>query len=142
MPNYFVIHKPSNLIDNVICSSIQPRNTDTRKFIAASDKALDTYYKLLSRHPSVCVDLGHLMTVSPYTSDIVIAGRSGDAKSQKIRYRTEEQPSEQVDRQQSIDAWLDEHPAAGVDELNDAFLCGLVVAQAYLNQRKNAVYNA
>ncbi|MCF7540221.1 hypothetical protein [Pseudomonas petrae] len=44
MSNYFVIHRPSNSIINVIASSVEPTSTDKYKFVEASEGRLSQYY--------------------------------------------------------------------------------------------------
>lgn len=85
--NYFVINRPSNLVTGVITSSSNPKDTNTTKFVVASDPALIMYYKLLSKRPSVLPDIGEIMSMSQYTNDVVMNGKSGKATPRHISYR-------------------------------------------------------
>lgn len=42
--NYFVVHAQSNIIYSVIASSQVPTNTETTKFVLATDGRLNQYY--------------------------------------------------------------------------------------------------
>lgn len=44
MSNYFVVHRPSNTITNVVTSSTEPTSTDKCKFVEATDGRLNQYY--------------------------------------------------------------------------------------------------
>lgn len=134
MANYFIIDRPSNLITGVIASSSKPANSSVRKFVPAPDKALSTYYRLLSKNLDTHVDIGELMVKSDYVNDAVVAGRSGDAVPQVIRYRTPESIPEAPDRQSLIFSWIASQ--ADVDEwgLSAAFNLGTVAAKAYLTE--------
>ena len=63
--NYFVVHRQSNLIVNIITTSDKPSSTDELAFYLASDKALDTYNKYLSKSDTL-PDIGYLMDKHPY----------------------------------------------------------------------------
>ncbi|SFI62656.1 hypothetical protein SAMN05216206_2582 [Pseudomonas guineae] len=85
--NYFVLDRASNLVVGVIASSFTPTDSQDVRFIKASDKALDSYYKLLEHSPGIFPDIGQLMAVSPYTLDIVTGDRSGTTKPVLTRLR-------------------------------------------------------
>jgi len=73
MPNYIVIHKESNLIVKVICSSIKLTETAKYRAIRVSDAILAKYDKragLRSRN-STLVDAGELASVSPAFFDLL-----------------------------------------------------------------------
>ena len=67
MSNYIVIDKESNLIVEIICSSVKPRLIAKYRAIRASDAILAKYDKragLRSRNGTL-VDAGELASVSP-----------------------------------------------------------------------------
>ncbi len=85
--NYLVIHKPSNTVTGVVTSSKTPTETPSSRFILASDKVLDTFFKLKAKSPDRAVELGQLMLVSDYVRDVVADGKSGTTSILKPRIR-------------------------------------------------------
>ncbi|WP_144411566.1 hypothetical protein [Azotobacter chroococcum] len=136
MANYFVINRPSNLITGVVASRYNPTETSLRRFIPATDKARDAYYKLVGRKGDVCVDVGELLSKSEYTlnwlKDSTSFSDEGKAIPQVVRYRAEEPTPETQDRQAAIFDWLDHHPEADAYDLNDEFCMGMLAAKAYV----------
>jgi hypothetical protein len=65
MPNFFAVNKASNLIVKIISSSFTPTANSEWAFYPASDKALDTYYKWLTRHDTM-PDIGYMIDRHPY----------------------------------------------------------------------------
>jgi len=63
--NYFAVHRQSNLIVNIITTSSKPASNDELAFYVASEKALDTYYKWLTKHETM-PDIGYMMDKHPY----------------------------------------------------------------------------
>lgn len=132
--NYFTIHRPSNLICGVIASSSKPADSSSRKFVPAPDKALSTYYRLLSKNLDAHIDIGHLMAKSNYVKDVVFNGRSGDAEPQTIRYRSPESIPEAPGRESLIFSWIASQPDADAWDLSFAFNLGTAAAKAYLTK--------
>lgn len=63
MPNYIVVHRQSNLIQTVICSSHRPKSNENFTFVLATDHDLDTYYRLKAKIPfGQCLDYGALLS--------------------------------------------------------------------------------
>lgn len=130
--NYFVINRPSNLIIKVVASRYAPEDTNLHKFIQASDKALDTYYKWVKANPEMLLDIGDLMSRSATVMDAVSAARAGQAKPKRLRYRNEEQPAVMDDRMIEIRSWLRFNPTADEYNLDERFGTGIVAARAYI----------
>ncbi|MGP0171659.1 hypothetical protein ACSVIJ_07225 [Pseudomonas sp. NCHU5208] len=76
--NYFVVHKQSNLIVNVISTSGFPQTSTEHKFIRANDKSLDVYHLWLAKHPDLCPDIGDIAVKAPYLQQ----------ESGKVKYTT------------------------------------------------------
>lgn len=64
--NYFVVHRQSNLIVNVISTGVFPQTSTEHKFIRANDKSLDVYYLWLAKHANLCPDVGDIAVKAPY----------------------------------------------------------------------------
>ncbi|MDH4872905.1 hypothetical protein [Pseudomonas sp. BN515] len=133
MASYFHINSPSNLIVGVIASSYTPTDTKVDRFILATDKALDKYYKWLKTNSEVLPDLGELMIMSPTVHDAVIDGRSAKVTPQRISYRAP-QPERVIDRAASIAKFIADNPGCDEHELHHEFNCGLVAGRQYLAQ--------
>lgn len=138
MPNFLTVNKQSNLVSGVVTSSSTPRDTSEIKFLPATDKILDVLYKWQGNNPSLCLDLGDLMTRSGYLADYVVRSRKDKfqapkAKPQRQYYR-DEQVEKTTDRLAAVCSWIDEHPAADAHELADAFGMGMAAAKAYMNK--------
>lgn len=67
MPNFIVVHKPSQLIQTVITSSIEPTPDQNHSFHSASAIVLDRYYRLKNKanRQGVLVSAGDLAAISP-----------------------------------------------------------------------------
>ncbi|MDT3314132.1 hypothetical protein QZR14_22450 [Pseudomonas sp. rhizo66] len=67
MSNYIVVHKPSQLIQTVVTSSLPPTPNGDHAFHAASEIVLTKYYRLKSKanRQGVLVSVGDLAAVSP-----------------------------------------------------------------------------
>lgn len=65
--NYLVIHKPSQVILNVVTTSHTPTPNGDHAFIFASKAVLEKYYKLAmkARRNGVFVNVGDLAAASP-----------------------------------------------------------------------------
>jgi hypothetical protein len=131
MANYLVVNKPSNLILTVVSFRYKPTNTKVEMFIPASDKAIHIVDKWMLNNPGLLMDIGDLMSRSPYVHDYIKANRNPSASPEKQYYRTE-QVEKTVDRLTSIRAWIAEHPESDEYELNDMFNTGMSAAKAYL----------
>jgi len=135
MPNYIVIHKPSQLIKAVITTSFSPTPDDKHSFHAASSAVLDRYYKLKTKaiHQGVLVSAGELMNACPSFKDQISNGRVGKVQPVTTRIRNELTPAD-VDRESSIEHWISTNPNAVHHDLSDKFLTGTLAAKAYLNK--------
>lgn len=131
MPNFFIVNKPSNLILDVVALKSSPADSKDQKFIPATDKAITILDKWLIRNPGLLMDVGDLMSRSPYVNDFVSAKRKHSAAPQRQYYR-EEQIEKTVDRLASVCEWITEHPNADEHDLSEAFGMGTVAAKAYL----------
>lgn len=131
--NYFVVNRPSNLIIDVTTTSYTPEDTNLKKFVLASDKALDIYFKWMKASPGELMDIGDLMSRSQLVKDVISNGRSGKATPRRFRYRDEQQPVED-DRLSTIVAWIKANPIADEYNLDDVFRTGILVAREYLKR--------
>lgn len=133
--NYIVIHRPSQLIQKVVTSSIQPAPNNEYGFIEASSRVLNNYYKLHKKAltKGVQVSVGELMDSCPGFMEQVSNGCVGKVKLVTTRIRNELTPTV-VDRESTIRDWVYQNPDAGVHDLAGKFLTGTVVAKAYLNK--------
>ena len=71
MSDYIIIHKQSNLIEKVVCSSFEIKHTATHKAIKVSRAVLDKYYKLLTRKHGCMVDAGEMANISPAFKELL-----------------------------------------------------------------------
>lgn len=131
MPNFFIVNKPSNLILNVVVFKSSPADSKDHKFIPAKDKAIAILDKWMIKNPGLMMDIGDLMSRSPYIADYVSAKRKHSAMPQRQYYR-EEQFEKTADRLSAICMWITEHPDADEHDLNEVFNTGTVAAKAYL----------
>lgn len=131
MATYFVINAPSNLIISVVSTSYSPADTKLTRFVLASEKSLTAYYKYCKKNPDLLMDIGELMSRSPYVSDQVSKGRTGTATVQRNRYR-EEAVCKPVNREEKIRCWIEAHPSANAWDLDYEFCLGITVARAYM----------
>lgn len=136
--NYFVLHSPSNLIVNLIASTYPPRDSEQYKFIKATDKVIVHYYKWLSNNPTLCPDIGEIIARSKYLQDSFSTGKA-KAVSQNLNQRYREPSVVSVsyqdhaaEREQQVREFIVSHPEATALDVSDVFLCGMVVAKAYL----------
>lgn len=135
MPNYIVVHKPSQLIKNVITSSALPTPDNEHSFHEASIIVLNHYYKLHKKAhlKGVRVSVGDLMNACPSFMDQVSNGPVSKVQLVSTRIRNELTPAV-VDRESSIKSWIHQNPTADVHDLSGMFLTGTVVATAYINK--------
>ena len=131
--NYFVVNRPSNLIIDVTTTSYTPEDTNLKKFVLASDKALDIYFKWMKASPGELMDIGDLMSRSQLVKDVISNGRSGKATPRRFRYRDGQQ-SVEADRLSTIVAWIKANPTADEYNLDDVFRTGILVAREYLKR--------
>lgn len=131
--NYFVVSSSSNLIIEVVSTSYTPRNTNSIRFIPATAKSLDVYYKWLSRNSTILMDVVDLASRCAYINDYITNGRETRAKAQRIAYRAE-QPERIVDREALVVEWIKNSPDADEYDLHDALNTGVVAARAYLSK--------
>lgn len=135
MANYFVINRPSNLVEGVMASRYTPTETKIVKFVKANDKSLDKYYKLLKARPEMLPDIGELMSMSPFVYDEVCGDSKGDAKPQKISYRPErEEPY--TEREKYIVAWIKQNPSCDEYDVDDKYNTGSLAAKTYIDRCK------
>jgi hypothetical protein len=127
---YFILHKNSNLITGFITSSFPPAKSEHYRFIPASEKSVDSYFKWLSKNGDICPDLGDLALKSKYLNDQVNP-KGSELRSTVPRYTEDVAPSS---REATIASWIAQYPNADEHALNDKFLCGVTVARAYLNK--------
>jgi len=127
---YFIFHKKSNLITGLITSSFPPAKSENYRFIPASEKSVDSYFKWLSKNGDICPDLGDLALKSKYLNDEVNP-KGSELRITVPRYTEDVAPSS---REATIASWIAQYPNADEHALNDKFLCGVTVAQAYLNK--------
>ncbi|MBD2840058.1 hypothetical protein ID144_23730 [Pseudomonas sp. JM0905a] len=130
--NYFVVNTASNLIIDVVCTSYSPQGSRIKKFVKASDKALNVYYKWMANNPDALMDIGDLMARSEYTHDQLVNGRSAKVEPKRFNYRAPQVPPLTEDRYATIRDWLRFNPGADEYNLDDAFQTGIVAARAYL----------
>lgn len=133
MSNYFKINRPSNLVVGVIASSFTPSDTKHIKFVMASDKALDAYYKWCELNPGRCPDVGELMMKSPYFKDQVCNGKVGIVTPINIRIR-EVKNSRSIGRETEVRTWIANNPNADIHDIDAALCTGAVAARAYLSK--------
>lgn len=127
---YFILHKNSNLIAGLISSSFPPAKSKHYRFIPASEKSVDNYFKWLSKNGDICPDLGDLALKSKYLNDQVNP-KGSELRTTVPRYTEDVAPSS---REATIASWIAQYPNADEHALNDKFLCGVTVAKAYLNK--------
>lgn len=134
MANYFVVNTPSNLIVGVVTTSYSPEGSATKKFILANDKALDRYYKEMSKNPETLLDVGELMLKSPFIAEQVTRGRKASpTKSQRPRAE-QGFNSSSMSRIELVQHWIKNHPLADEYALDAALGLGIVAARAYIHQ--------
>lgn len=133
--NYICIHKPSQLIQKVITSSTPPTPDNDHSFHEASIIVLNHFYKLHKKAiaKGVQVSVGELMHSCPSFHDQVSNGKQGKVQLVTTRIRNELTPTS-VDRESSIQHWVNNNPDANHHDLSDKFLTGTLVAKAYLNK--------
>ncbi|WP_158897019.1 MULTISPECIES: hypothetical protein [unclassified Pseudomonas] len=127
---YFILHKNSNLIAGFIASSFSPAKSEHYRFIPASEKSVDSYFKWLSKNGDICPDLGDLALKSKYLNDKVNP-KGSELRTTVPRYTEDVAPSS---REATIASWIAQYPNTDEHALNDKFLCGVTVARAYLNK--------
>lgn len=127
---YFILHKQSNLVAGIITSSYTPAKSDHYRFIPASEKSVDSYFKWLSKNGDICPDFGDLALKSKYLNDQVNP-KDSELRTTVPRYTEDVAPSS---REATIASWIAQYPNADEHALNDKFLCGVTVAKAYLNK--------
>jgi hypothetical protein len=135
MSNYISVHKPSQLIQTVIASSISPSPSKHYSFHEVSIIVLNHYYKLYKKAlaKGIQVSIGELMHSCPSLHDQVSKGKQGKVQLVTTRIRNELTPTI-VDRASTIRDWIKANPSAGPHDLSDRFLTGTVVAKAYLSK--------
>lgn len=135
MSNYIVVHKPTQLILKVIASSTPPTPDKNHSFHEASIVVLTHYYKLHKKAlvKGVQVSIGELMHSCPSFHDQVSKGKQSKVQLVTARIRNELTPAS-VDRESSIQHWVNSNPDANYHDLSDKFLTGTLVAKAYLNK--------
>ena len=131
MANYLVVNKPSNLILTVVSFKYRPTDTKVEMFIPASDKAITILDKWMLNNSGLLMDVGDLMSRSPYVADYISAQRNPSASPQRQYYRAE-QIEKTVDRLTAIRAWIAENPDCDEHGLNEMFNTGMSAAKAYL----------
>lgn len=133
--NYIVVNKPSQLILKVITSSIPPTPHKDHSFHEASIIVLNHYYKLHKKALSkgVQVSVGEIMDSCTSFREQISGTKQSKVQLVNTRYRNESTPTF-VDREATIKHWIEQNPNAGVHDLSDKFLTGIMVASAYLNK--------
>lgn len=133
MTNYFVINRPSNLVEGVVAMKYSPTDTKVTKFVEANDKLLTYYYKLLKQRPEILPDIGELMAKSAYLTEAVSGGSyTGQAKPMKLYHRDERPEPSVVDRKAQITEWINAYPNCNVYDVDDMFQTGTTAALAYI----------
>lgn len=135
---YFILNKNSNLITGFISSSFPPAKNDQYKFILASDKTLDLYFKWIKKNPESYPDICDLASKSKYLSEEFNPnGRKTFPTFPKEDW--EPSPPAANAREAAIASWLDLHPKACENDLSEQFNTGLVAAKAYIAKYRIAL---
>lgn len=134
---YFILNKNSNLIQGFISSSFPPAKSEQYKFILASDKTLDLYFKWIKKNPDSYPDICDLASKSKYLSEeFNPRGRKTFPTFPKEDW--EPSPPAANAREAAIASWLDLHPKACENDLSEQFNTGVVAAKAYITKYRIA----
>ena len=134
---YFILNKNSNIIQGFISSSFPPAKSEQYKFIPASDKTLDLYFKWIKKNPESYPDICDLASKSKYLSEeFNPSGRKTFPTFPKEDW--EPSPPAANAREAAIASWLDLHPKADEHDLSEQFNTGVVAARAYINKYRIA----
>lgn len=134
---YFILNKNSNLIQGFISSSFPPAKSEQYKFILASDKTLDLYFKWIKKNPDSYPDICDLASKSKYLSEEFNPnGRKTFPTFPKEDW--EPSPPAANAREAAIASWLDLHPKACENDLSEQFNTGVVAAKAYITKYRIA----
>lgn len=138
MANYFILDARFNLVIGVISASTPPAKDKSYRFLPASDKTLDSYFKWLKKHPDTHPDLAELASKSHYLNEIFNPyGRKIFPTFPKEDW--EPSPPAANAREAAIASWLDLHPKADENDLSEQFNTGLVAAKAYIAKYRIAL---
>lgn len=130
---YFILNRNSNLIQGFISSSFPPAKHEQYKFILASDKTLDLYFKWVKKNPDSYPDICDLASKSKYlTDEFNPAGRKTFPTFS--REDCEPAPPAANAREAAIASWIDLHPKADEHDLHERFNTGVVAGKAYLQK--------
>jgi|GEM_PF-5650093 len=131
--NFFVIHRHSNLVAGIVASSTKPKDNDQYRFVIATDRVLDRHQRLRDSHESE-IDIGNIMAISDGVHDQIVTTTSGVATPKNPRPRAIQYEPSEDPRLDQVLAFLADHPDATWQELDDVFLMGSLVAQAYIER--------